>query len=144
MTLHPGACISNQREARGVAFRETIASEPFELREGLLGKFTRIAILDHAFDKLVLELAHPACELEGGHGAAQLVGFARRKSRTCHRNLHRALLKKRNAERFAKCGLELGRRILDLFLARTSPQIWMHHVALDGSRPDMATCTTRS
>jgi methylphosphotriester-DNA--protein-cysteine methyltransferase len=67
---------------------------------------------------------------------AQLVGLAAGKAGADHRHLHRALLKQRHAQRLAEDGLQFGRRILDLLLALAAPQIGMHHVALDRSRPN--------
>src|SRR3546814_17759136 len=92
-----------------MAFGKAIAAEAFELPEGLLGEFGRIAALDHAGDQLLLELRDPAGVLESRHSAAELIGFRRREARAFDRNAHRLFLDERDAERLSEHRSEEGR-----------------------------------
>src|SRR6266550_7807957 len=133
--FEPGRSINEQREARGVTFRETVFAETLDLAEAALGEVTRIIPRHHSFDHLALEHADGAGALEGRHRAAQLVGFARREAARHDGDLHRLLLEQGDAERLVEDRFELLRRIghrLDLLPAA---QIRMHHVALDRARP---------
>ena len=105
--LEPGRGIDQQREARGMAFREAVFAEALDLAEAALGELARIVARDHAFDHLGLERADGAGALEGRHGAAQLVGLARREAAGDDGDLHRLLLEQRHAERLAEHGFEL-------------------------------------
>jgi hypothetical protein len=71
MAFEPRGGIGDERKRSRVAFRESIAAKAFELREGALGKFRRIAALDHAVHELLFEGGHPARMFEGRHGAAK-------------------------------------------------------------------------
>src|SRR3546814_957642 len=71
--FEPAGRIGDESEARRMAFGKAIAAEAFELPEGLLGEFGRIAALDHAGDQLLLELRDPAGVLESRHSAAELI-----------------------------------------------------------------------
>ena len=93
-----------------MGFRKAVAAEAFELSEGALGKFPRVAVIKHALDELVLKFVDAAGEFECRHRAAELIGFGRRKAGRHHRDLHRLFLKKRHAERLAEHFFELGRR----------------------------------
>jgi hypothetical protein len=62
--LHPIARIGDQRKGGGVAFRESVTAEAFELPEGLLGELLLIAISDHAGDKLVSKREPPPVNLK--------------------------------------------------------------------------------
>ena len=75
-----------------MALREAVGAETFELLEGAFGEIPRVAVGDHALDQAVVEAVDAAGELEGRHGAAQLVGFRRREAGGHHRHLHRLLL----------------------------------------------------
>src|SRR3546814_15035141 len=79
--FEPAGRIGDESEARRMAFGKAIAAEAFELPEGLLGEFGRIAALDHAGDQLLLELRDPAGVLESRHSAAELIGFRRSEER---------------------------------------------------------------
>ena len=109
--LEPGRGIDEQREARGMAFREAVFAEALDLAEAALGEVARIVPCDHAFDHLGLERADGAGALEGRHGAAQLVGLARREAAGDDGDLHRLLLEQRHAERLPEHGFELLRGI---------------------------------
>src|SRR3546814_5330227 len=92
-----------------------------------------IAARDHAADQLVVEVRDPAGELEGGHSAAELIGFCRRKPGTDDRHLHCLLLKQRNAQGLFEHGTQLGLGIFGLLLAFAATEIGMDHVSLDRS-----------
>ncbi len=132
--FEPGGGVGDQGERRRMAFREAVGSEAFQLAEGLLRELGRIAPLDHPSDQLVLEVADPAGEFEGRHGAAQLIGFRRREPRAFDRHPHRLLLEQGHAERLAQNLLQFRLGKDDRLLALAAPQVRMDHVALNGSR----------
>ena len=119
-----------------MAFRESVTAEAFELGEGLLGEFLRVAACDHAVDQLVAKLRDPAGMLEGRHAAPELVGLARREPGALDGDAHRLLLEQRHAKRLAEHALEFRFGIVDRLHAFAPAQIRMHHVALDRPRPD--------
>ena len=119
-----------------MALGKAVAAEALELREGALGEVGLVAARDHAADQLVAKRADPAGELEGRHGAAQLVGLAGGEAGAFDGDPHRLLLEQRHAEGLAEHLLELGRRIVDRLRALAPAQVGMHHVALDRAGPD--------
>ena len=135
MALQPGRGVGQEGKAGGVAFREAVGAEALQLGEGLFGELDRIAALDHAADQLVLEVADPARELEGGHGPAQLVRLAGREAGALDRHPHGLFLEERRAQGLSQHLLQLrlgeGHRLLALAAAK----IGMDHVALDRARP---------
>src|SRR5262249_56309560 len=78
--VEPGRGVNEEREARRVTFRETVFAEALDLAEAALSEVARIVSRHHSFDHLGLERADGAGALEGRHGAAQLVDFARREA----------------------------------------------------------------
>ena len=74
--------------------------------------------------------------LERGKRAAQPVGFFRAKPGADNGDLHRLFLKQGHAEGFAEHLTQLIRGEAHLFLAIAAPYERMHHVALNGPRPD--------
>ena len=136
MAFHPAGGVGDQREARRVAFGETVRAEAFELAERAVRELDIVAVVDHPLDELVLELVDAARELECRHRAAQLIGFTRRKAGRDHRDLHRLLLKERNAERFAEDLLQFRFGEFDRLLAFPAAQIRVDHVTLDRPGPD--------
>src|SRR6202045_955723 len=98
MAFEPRGGIGDERKRSRVAFRESIAAKAFELREGALGKFLRVAAYRHAAHELVFEGGYPAGKFEGRHGAAKLIGLARGKTRAFDGNSHRLLLEQRHAQ----------------------------------------------
>ncbi len=133
--LEPGRSVNEQRKARRVTFRKAVFAEPLDLAEAALGEVTRIVSRHHSFDHLGLELADGAGALEGRHGPAQLVGFARREAAGDDGDLHRLFLEQGHAERLVEDGFELLRGIGYRLKSLPAAQIWMHHVALDRARP---------
>lgn len=97
MMLHPTARIGDLGKARRVALGKAIGAEALDLLEGALGEILGIAALNHAADKLVVEMRNAAGELEGRHGAAQLISLGGREARADDRDLHRLFLEQRNA-----------------------------------------------
>ena len=80
-----------------MAFGEAVAAEAFDLGEGFFGEFGGVAAVDHAADEFLLEVADAAGELEGGHGAAELVGFARGEAGALDGDLHGLFLEEGDA-----------------------------------------------
>ena len=136
MPLDPGRDIDKQREARRMRFRKTVGAEPLDLPETALGEFRLIATRDHAADHLVVEFGDIAMFLEGGHGAAQLVGLASGEAGTDNGDLHRLLLEQRHAKGAFENAAKRVRGIGDLFEPGAAAKIGMHHVALNRSRAD--------
>src|SRR5690349_17119798 len=111
--FHPARCVGEQCERGGMALRESVGAEAFELRAGLLGEGLRIAIRDHAGDELVAELRDAAGMLEGRHAAPQPVGLARSKTGAFDRDAHRLFLEQWHAERLAEYSLQFRFRVVD-------------------------------
>ena len=120
-----------------MAFGKAVFAEPLDLLEAALGEIrgrSRCATMPSII--LLAEVADRAGALEGRHGAAQLVGLARREAAGDDGDLHRLLLEQRHAERLAEDRLAApGFGILGLLLPLPAPQIGMHHVALDRAGP---------
>ena len=139
VALEPGGDVGQQREARGVGFREAVVPEPLDLAEAALRKRKLVAARHHAPDHLFLELAEGAAPTEGGHGAAQRVGLVRRELRRLYGDAHRLLLEERHAEGFfehpaqlvRRAVLRRGRGVDHLLQPVAAAQVGMHHVALD-------------
>src|SRR3546814_4601157 len=110
----PARGVGDLGEGGCVALGKSVAAESLDLLEGALGEILGIAARDHAADQLVVEVRDPAGELEGGHSAAELIGFCRRKPGTDDRHLHCLLLKQRNAQGLFEHGTQLGLGIFGL------------------------------
>jgi hypothetical protein len=134
-TLQPGGGVNQEREARGVAFREAVFAEALDLAEAALGEIARIVFCHHAFDHLDLESPDGAGALEGRHGAAQLIGLAGCETAGDDGDLHRLFLEQGNTKGSFEDGFELWRGIGHRLDALPAAQIRMHHVALDRARP---------
>ena len=102
VALHPGGGVDEEREARRVAFRKAVFAKALDLAEAALGEAPLVAARDHALDHLGLEQADGADALEGRHGAAQAVRFARLEFRRHDGDPHRLLLEERHAERLCQ------------------------------------------
>ena len=88
-------------------------------------------------------MLHPADIAKRCHRLAQAVGIGLAEFGSGDGQVHRLFLKQWHTQRFAKHIFQLilriwrgGRGIFDLFLPITSPQIRMHHIALDGPGAD--------
>ena len=128
-----------------MALREAVGAEPLQLAEGPLGELPLVAVVDHPLDELVLEVRHPAGELERRHGPAELVGLPGREPGALDGDLHRLLLEQRHAQRLAQHALEFLLGVVHRL--RASPAAAGRGAPCrPGSGPGrtMATCTTRS
>ena len=85
-----------------MAFRETIASKPFDLAIAAFGKFRFIAAPDHPADQLCVEPVHAADMPEGCHGTAKLVGFGLCKFSRDDCQLHGLFLEQGHTQRLAE------------------------------------------
>ena len=114
-----------------MAFGKTIAAKPLNLGKATRGKVGFIAILGHAAQKPVFEIADIAMLFERRERAPQTVGLVGGKARTDDGNLHRLFLKQRHAKSFAQHRTQRirGKRHQLLFVAPAD--IGMHHIALD-------------
>ena len=135
MPFEPAAHIHQERKAGGVALGETVFTKAFDLFEYLVGIFLRVAVFEHAANQAVMELAHPTLALPGGHGAAQLVGLARRKIGSSHGNLHHLLLKNRYAQGALQSFLQLGTGVLHRLRVGACLEVGVHHAALNRAGP---------
>src|SRR6185503_15770436 len=134
--LEPSRDVSEQREAGAVRLREAVVAKAQDLLKDAVRELVAVSLGAHAALELRLEWLEPAAMLPRCHRAPQLIGFARREIRGDDRELHDLLLEDWHAESSLENVLDFRARVLDLFLAVTSPQIRMHHVALDRPRPD--------
>ncbi len=141
--LEPAGRIDEQREGSGVALRKAIFAEPLDLLETARCELLRVSLLHHRLDQPVAVEVDGAVAAERRHGAAQLVGFARRKAANVDGDLHRLLLEQRNAERALQESLRA--RACNTRPSRDScaAEIGMHHVTLDRARRTIATSMTR-
>ncbi len=134
VAFQPAGGVGDQGEGGRVAFGEAIGAETLQLAEGLLGELLIVAPGDHAADQLVPEMADPAGVLEGGHGAAQLVGLAGGKAGAFNGHPHGLFLEQRHAQSLAQHLLQLGLGKDHGLLALAPAQIGVDHVALDRAR----------
>ncbi len=135
MMLHPATRIGDLGEAGGVALGEAVGTEALKLAEGALGEVARVAACDHTLDQLLAEMADPAGEFEGRHGAAQLVCLGRGEARADNGDLHGLLLKQGHAQRLFQHGAQLRARVFRALQPLTPAQIRVDHVALDRPGP---------
>src|ERR1035438_10304722 len=127
-----------------MTFGETIAAKSLDLIEAAFRKYRIVATIDHVIDHLGFELADGADIAERRHGAAQPVGFLGGKFRGLDGDTHRLLLEQWHAEglvqdliQFILFTVRRRRRwVAHFFNTIPSPEIRMHHVALDRTRPD--------
>ena len=134
--FQPGGHVNQQGEAGGMAFREPVIAEAFDLAETALGKVALVAVRNHSLDQFFLEHVNGAGMAEGGHGTAQLVGLGRGEVGGDDGDLHGLFLEQRHAMGFRKHVAQFFGRVLGLFLAVPAAQIGMHHVALDRAGAD--------
>ncbi len=134
--LEPGRDVDQQREARGMRFREAVLAEAEDLLEHLPREALVVAARAHALDQALLERAERALAPPGRHRAPQAVGLAGRETRGHDRELHHLLLEDRHAERAREHALHLRARIVDRLLAAPPAQVRMHHLALDRAGTD--------
>ena len=99
--LHPARRVGDLGEAGGVALREAVGAETFELAEGALGEVARVAAGDHAFDQLFRNARRRPLP-EGRHRTAQLVRLGRREAGSYDSDLHRLFNARLLASRFGR------------------------------------------
>src|ERR1044071_10313924 len=87
MALEPRRRISDQREARRVAFWKPIFAEAADLLEHALGELWGDALGLHARSQPLAMTLHPSAAVPRRHVAAQLICFSRRVIRHHHRKL---------------------------------------------------------
>ncbi|MNX79314.1 hypothetical protein D3C86_1109410 [compost metagenome] len=140
----PRGDIDQLREAGGVAFREAIRAEALDLFEAALRERWIIAARDHPPDHPRLIGVQAAVAAKSAHGLAQAVGLTVAELGGDDGQLHRLLLEQGHAEGLVQNLFEFvgravvgrRRRIDDLFLLVSPPQIGMDHVALDRAGAD--------
>ena len=144
VALHPGRGVGQVREAGGMALRKAVRAEALDLLEHALGEVGVVAAADHAADQLVSVHRHSLRIFEGGHGAAQLVGFAGGEAGGDDGHPHGLLLKEWHAQGAAEHLLQLVLRTVFLagggvdrrLVAPAPAQVGMYHVALNRPGPD--------
>ncbi len=99
-----------------------------------LGEFPGVVPFQHSVYQRLAEALDVAVAPPGGHGAAQLVGIARRKAGGDHGELHDLLLENRHAEGALQHRFHRVARVLHRLDTVPPPQVRMHHIALDRSR----------
>ncbi|MNY39355.1 hypothetical protein D3C86_1740350 [compost metagenome] len=92
MAFDPGGDVNQQGKTGGMAFRETVASETFQLLENTLCKFLFIAFGYHSTPQLIAPLAYFAVRLKCGHAATQAICLCRCKTCCNNCNFHGLLL----------------------------------------------------
>src|SRR5688572_30007315 len=119
-----------------MGFRETVAAEPLDLLETLLGKFRRIAALGHAFhDSLAEGGDFVATRLPRSECTTELVRFACREPCRNNGKLHRLFLKERYSQCSFQNSLDQIVWIAWLLFPVAPPKVRMHHVSLNRPRP---------
>src|SRR5690606_24818445 len=92
VALDPRRYVHEQRKRSGMALREAIATEAFQLSEYPVGKLFGVALADHAVDHLLVECRYVPLGLERGHTAPEGIGLGGRKACGHASNLHGLLL----------------------------------------------------
>ena len=83
-------------------FGEAVLAEALDLVEAELGEVALVAARGHPLDQLFAEGVDGAGVAEGGHGAAQRIGFGGGEAGGNDGDAHGLLLKQRHAERLAQ------------------------------------------
>ena len=136
VALEPGGDVDQEREARGVGFREAVFAESLDLLEDALRELPVVAAFEHAVDQFALEGLKAPAPLPRRHGAAQLIRLAGGEARRHHREFDHLLLEDRDAEGAFEHLAHRIARIGHRLLAFAAAQIRMHHVALDRAGAD--------
>src|SRR5690606_18389161 len=136
ITLEPGRNINQKCKAHGMTFRKSITPKSFQLPEYPFRIVATVPVSCHSLDQLIPEVRYLSIYLKGCHAPSQLVRFSRRKTSGNDGNLHGLLLEQRYPQGATKNILKFFGGILHGLLTVTSTQVWVHHIALDGSRSD--------
>ena len=134
MALEPRRHIDQQGKAGRVRLRKAIVTKALDLAIERLSKFGRVTTLGHAAQQALAKRLKPALALPGRHGAAQLVGFARRETGGDNGDLHRLFLKNRHTQRALQHPADRLRWVAHRLAALAPTQIRVHHVALNRPR----------
>ena len=97
------------------------------------GKVGIVAACKHAVDEFFPERGHVAVGFPGGHGAAELVGFAGREAGSDHGQLDDLLLKNGYSQGAFEHVADGVVGIIHRFQSVFSAQVRMYHVALNGT-----------
>src|SRR5580698_662765 len=106
MTFQVGAGVSDQGEAGGVGFGESIERERSDRENNFFLRFRRDSIGSHPAAEFGLDLFHASLRALESHGAAKIFSFASSEVRGDHRNAQKLFLKKRDAQRALQHGFE--------------------------------------
>ena len=136
MALEPAAHVGDQCERAGMAFRKTITGKSLQLLEDPFGEFLAVATFLHATHQALAVDFQVAMAAPGGHGTPQLIGLARGVAGSNDGQLHGLLLKERHPQRALEDFAQRLGRMDDRLQPLAAAQVRMHHVALDGTRPD--------
>src|SRR5690606_539863 len=136
ITLEPGRNINQKCKAHGMTFRKSITPKSFQLPEYPFRIVATVPVSCHSLDQLIPEVRYLSIYLKGCHAPSQLVRFSRRKTSGNDGSLHGLLLEQRYPQGATKNILKFFGGILHGLLTVTSTQVWVHHIALDGSRSD--------
>ena len=119
-----------------MGLRETVFAKPPDLLKNLLGENLAVTSFKHAADQALVHMLHAAAARPGSHGAPQHVGLGAAETGRNHRDLHHLFLEDGHAQgAFQHCFQGLG-GVIDRLSAAAALQERVHHVALDGARPD--------
>ena len=110
----------------------------------LIGDVTHDVALGHPRVQASPNLLHTFSAPFRTHCLTKLICFGCGEPRDIDRHLHQLLLKERNAQCFRERFLEKWMEIRDGLLAVPTPNIWVDRSALDRTRPNQCTSTTRS
>ena len=119
-----------------MAFRKTITGKSLQLLEDPFGEFLAVATFLHATHQALAVDFQVAMAAPGGHGTPQLIGLARSVAGSNDGQLHGLLLKERHPQRALEDFAQRLGRMDDRLQPLAAAQVRMHHVALDGTRPD--------
>ncbi len=136
MRLQIRARVDEQREARRVRLGKPVQRKRRDRSEDLFRRAAGDALPRHSIAQLPLDLLHAALGALEAERAPQLLRLTAAEPRRDHRHPQQLFLKQRNAERALEDRLQRRMRIRHGLVAAPPPQIGMHHVADDRSRPD--------
>ena len=131
-----GAGVDDQRKAGRVALGKPVVGKGVDLVVNAMRDVVGNAVGLHAGDHLFADGGHAHVAALVPHRLAQHVGLARGEAGGDDGHLHALLLKERDAKRALEHRLERRVRVRDRLLTGAPPQVRMHHLALDGPRPD--------
>ena len=114
-----------------MALREPILAEALDLLEELLAELLFDAALAKTGEQPLVMFLERAGLAPRSHVTTEAVRLAAAVARADDRDLHHLLLEERNAQRALEDRLQNGMRRVVLLVAAATPQVRMHHAALD-------------